>query len=270
MNDPLAAAEHLEVVVTSRGQVIDQPVYLVHVQMKCTGNRDIAMQSEGEFVQIEMGDGIELLGSTFGPPGKLKLESIENTNKSTKFKFDLLKRSQTLLLNYYVKSSRDLTKVPLPKQFPTNVHVRDVKTVILARHRLEIIGTMIMGLGIFGAAGGLYLFAQFAPIDQNLLLIDDGQKRVRVQTIEGAGSLKVCEAVPAVWEQSTCRERKISEVASFSPAPKAEGAFYVNPMPVWQRIMQGAIFLFLLSTFFWGERLSDFLFRYAEKISKKR
>lgn len=269
LNDPLSAAAHLEIVVTSRGQTIDQPVYVVHVQIKCAGNRDIVMQPEGEFIQIEMGEGIELLGSTFGAPGKLKLESVENTNKSTKFKFDLLKRSQTLFLNYYVKSSRDLTKVSLPKLFPTTVHVRDVRSVFLAKHRLESIGALLMGLGAFGAAGGLYLVSLFAPTDQSRLLIDNGQKRVRVQSIETANTVSVCEAVPSVWEQSPCRDRSLSEVATFSPATKADGTFYVNPTPMWQRVLQGAILLMFISLFIWGEQISDSLFRLAEKNSRK-
>lgn len=269
LNDPLSAAAHLEIVVTSRGQVIDQPVYLVHVQVTCAGNRDIAMQPEGEFIEIEMGDGIELLGSTFGPPGKLKLDPVENTNKSTKFKFDLLKRSQTLYLNYYVKSSRDLTRVSLPKQFPTTVHVRDVRAVFLAKHRWESIGSMIMGLGIFGAAGGLYLFAQFAPIDQARLLMDDTQQRVWLQSIGDSNKVKVCEAVPAVWQQSQCRELTLSEVATFKPAPKISDAFFVNPLPIWQRVLQGAIFLFFLSILFWGEKLGDRLIRLGEKLLRK-
>lgn len=262
--------EQLEIAVSHRGQPVEQPVYMVHIQMKCAGNRDIAMAAEREFIEIDTADGIEILSVTYGPPKKIKLDVLEGTNRNQKFRFDLLKRGQTLVFNIYVKSARDLEKASLAKQFPVSVQVRDVKTVVLATNRYELWGGGISALGFFGFVGGFYLVQSFAPIDQTELLLDDAGKRVALRSITESNALRVCEATTSVWEESPCQERSASEVASFTPAPKTDANLYVSGAPIWSRGLSLLVVLFGVAMFGFGPELARATGRLWDRIRAGR
>lgn len=267
VNEPIRAP--LEITVTSRGQRIDQPVYLIHVQIRCSGNRDVVM-ADGEFIEIETGDGIEIIGSTYGTPGKMKWSSIENTHKTAKFKFDLLKRSQKVVFNIYVTSPIDLTQRSLPRLFPATVHIKDVQPVFLSKNRLESLGILIMGIGFFGLVGGFQLLSAFGPVDQERLLINASQKRVLVRLTDDPTELRICEAVDAFWKTSECHDRPISEVANFIPATKSSDAQYVNSRPLWHRILATLIALIILGLFLFGRTIANILTRAGERMLTSR
>ena len=261
-----APVEQLEIAVSHRGQPVDQPVYMVHLQMKCAGNRDIAMAAEREFVEIETADGIEMLYVRYGTPGKFKLEVIESTSKSQKFRFDLLKRGQTMVFNIYVKSTKDLEKIALAKQFPVAVQIRDVQSVILATNRYELWGGAVAAIGFFGLMGGFYLVQSFAPIDPSRLLVDDSQKGVALRSIGAANAIEVCEVTTSPWEDPICRDRPLSEVAAFQPAPADDPSLYLSGAPVWSRLGSLLLMLFAVAMFGFGSEIARGVGRIWDKI----
>lgn len=244
----------LDLVVTHDGQVVDRPLYLVHMALKCAGNRDIAMAADGEFIELETPPGTEFVTVRYGAPGKLNLTSLDRNPTSIRFKFDLLKVRESLPLNLFVKSDRDLDNVPLDGLFPVTAHIKDVRLIRQSQDREELWGGALAFLLFAGGLLAFMIYTAFSPTKPDDLLLDEAGRRVSLGDLNGT-KIEVCLATTSTWLPASCVMRPIASVSSFKPAPLDGASYYTDKAEPQSRLVGMALVVIFLGVAVFGDRI---------------
>ena len=260
-----APDDDLGLAVTFQGEPIPEPVYLVQVQFQCGGNRDIAVEGVEEFVSIASGEGIDIVTARYGQTGETKLKVVESTSKLQKFKFDLLKKSEVISVNLYVRSRKKIEHESLPRLFKTAVHIRDVRKVMLAPRRFELWGATVAVVGV----GGLYALTAIGPmfsaLKKDQLLVDGAGQLVVAAGVYG-DKVEVCTTSEKSWELSTCTWRPASELATYQAARDVATDRYMSRSTLWERVGLIAILAAAVAVMAFGAEISRLVGRVLDRI----
>lgn len=225
-----APNDKLGLQVTFLGQSIAELVYVVRVDFQCRGNRDIAVTGSDECVAIEPVAGIDLITARFDAPGNTKVEVLESSARAHKFKFDLLKRRETISVDLYVKSKKFIPPNLPAQQFRTVVHLRDVAMGHPApRSYRRMFAAYVFLVVILVAGFSALAWAAWQPVDRTGLLVDSTGQLVDPGVFRGR-EIQVCTVHTELWAERHCDWRDRQSVLSYSPAPTVGPAVYSNPI----------------------------------------
>jgi hypothetical protein len=263
-----APDDDLGLAVTFQGEPIPEPVHVVRMQLQCGGNRDVAIEAADDFVSVSPVEGIDLITARYRRTGETKLTVLESTSRIQKFKFDLLKRSDRILVDLYVRTRKPIDPDSLPRHFKTAVHIRDVGKVMLAPRRFELWGAALAAIGI----AGVYAFAavgpMFSPVGRDRLLLNSASELVVANDARGA-EVEICRTTPDLWAAAACEWKQVAEVGMYRAAPPDAPTRYMNVLSMWERFGLIGILAVAVGMFAFGSEIPRAIMRLWRNIRRR-